>query len=202
MVKKRAAEIRIPPGAMVDTMVLIHAVKVPNPARLKPDLLEEAQERHRSYRWLLASMAPVRVSAATWTEFLRFQPEHERAKLMKLTSAVDVISIDDEVAELAADLLYRKHGAPEVCEKCLSHTFERATPCSVCHAVKAPRQHSIDAMNVACASVYRVPVLYSQEKVGVPHLASLLPEDKKVVVAPPPSADGELGEYVRRKRNG
>lgn len=199
--KKAKDELHIPEGAMVDTMVLIHAVKVPDKSRIKAELFDQVEERHRSYRWLLTKMEPVRVSATTWTEFLRFHPKTEREKLRKLTSSIDVMSIDEEVAELAAELLHKHFGMPGVCPKCLSHTEERASPCRQCNMIKAPRQHSIDALNVACAAVNGVPVFYSEEKVGVPKLVSLLSDAHRFEVRAPPCVDGALFDAVRGKRS-
>lgn len=200
MSRKREPEISIPPGALVDTMVLIHAVKVPDPKRItKQELLQDARERHQAYRWLIKAMSPLRVSAVTWVEFLRFDPEAERAKLLEITSSVDVVAVDDEVASLAAELLHAKYGAPNVCPKCLAHTSERATPCGQCKTLKAPRQHLVDATVVASAALVEAPVLYSHDT-ALAGFAALLPPGKVCRVEEPPNAGGPLGEWAKRKQ--
>lgn len=200
MAKNRGPEIHIPPGAMVDTMVLIHAVKVPDPKRIKSERrLHEARELHQSYRWLIKAMSPLRVSAVTWIEFLRFDPKAEHAKLLGLVSSIDVVAVDDEVAALAAALLHAKYKTPDVCPKCLAHMSERATPCGECKTLKAPRQHHVDATVVASAAVVEAPVLYSHDTALV-GLAALLPSDKVCRVEEPPNTGGPLGEWAKRRQ--
>ncbi len=149
----------VPPGAMVDTNILIHALRVPK----KPS--ERELHRQRSYQRLLGLMQPLRISAISWIEFLRVNPASEHETLTAVASEIQVEAVDREVSERAAVILHRVRGRLDFCRECLAHKGKGLTParCKLCGMARAGTVRFADAIIVASAVRWKVPVLFTDD---------------------------------------
>ncbi len=200
MTKGKKVTVEVEQDSMVDADVLIHAVNVPDLAKIPPEHLSRRRDRHEAARDLIKRLSTVRVSAATWTEFLRWGPAAERAKIEKLASSFDVLAVEETVGQRTAELLHRLVGAPKVCPKCLAQTHHPPSRCEACGANKNPRQHHVDATVAACAMIYRVPVIYTFNVRDFERLrAQVAPSEWGFDVREPPNPNGALFDHASKK---
>lgn len=91
---------RLAPSPMVDTMVLINAIRCPEISILGSDDSDDARCRH-----LLSTLPVIRVSAITWLEVKRKMRDEERPEFERLSNRCWVHPIDAEVVDAAIDIM-------------------------------------------------------------------------------------------------
>ena len=166
---------------MVDTMVLIQAVKqaVPN----EPNNLTAFRQDCKS---LLLGMETIGISTITYTEFMPHLRDEERREYRELLQKLEQFDFGPPAAQIASELIRKHLQKLGVCRKCWN--TRTSMPCKTCGA-KVSRPVRLNDFYIAAtaASVAEIEVLYTYDFL---YLADDL--EGRVDLRKPPNSSGPL----------